>query len=156
MALTIIFEGNQNKPCKLLFLLHFSSESSFFRLEKCISPTHTVTKFQMGGNRIENFWCFTIQARVQTPVKDNFSVIINFFLFLNKIHFFLLSSVEETSNLCYRLNKNQLKLSLLSKIELKDGVTLVPEKLSWVSSDLANICKASLFQALSITYTQLH
>ena len=80
----------------------------------------------------------------------------NFFLFFNKIHFFLLSSLEETSNLCYRLNKNQLKLSLLSKIELKDGVTLVPEKLSWVSSDLADICKTSLFQALSITYTQLH
>ena len=88
------------------------------------------------------------------PGKGQFFCHYKVFLFLNKIHFFLLSSVEETSNLCYRLNKNQLKLSLLSKIELKDGVTLVPEKLSWVSSDLGDIVKHPYFRPyLSLTHS---
>ena len=111
------------------------------------------------GNGRKWFWKFLVfyhLGKGSNLGKGQFFCHYNFFLFLNKIHFFLLSSVEETSNLCYSLNKNQLKLSLLSKIELKDGVTFIPEKLSWVSSDLADICKASLFLALSITYTQLH
>ena len=119
-------------------------------------PTNT-THCQEIGNGRKWFWKFLVfyhLGKGSNLGKGQFFCHYKIFLFLNKIHFFLLSSVEETSNLCYRLNKNQLKLSLLSKIELKDGVTLVPEKLSWVSSDLGDIVKHPYFRPyLSLTHS---